>query len=79
MRVVSARPKTTELTNVLKCQRFVNLHSSEAEAATPPINTLIRGIKRGVGSEINYIRVNFILTRAMNVYLASISKSRMPH
>ena len=53
-------------------------HSSEA-ASSRPNNTLIRGIKSGVGSEINYLRVNFTLTRAVKVYLMSILESRMSH
>jgi hypothetical protein len=47
--------------------------STEAlEAATSrPTNTIIRGIKSGVRSEINYLRVNFTLTRAVKVFLMS--------
>jgi hypothetical protein len=49
----------------------VSLHSSEAleAAASRPTNTLHRGIKSGVRSEINYLRVN--------LYLMSIIESRM--
>jgi hypothetical protein len=50
-----------------------------AAAESRPTNTLTRGIKSGVRSEINYLTVNFTLTRAENVFLMSILESRMSH